>query len=489
MACEIFTVKELAEYLSLSTGQIYNLVAKRELQFTKKKGVGLRFRKRDVDEWLDKGKCPNYDTVKNLNSPVDLSGEKDDVIGRRLRMKGSRGYGDGFVFPRKTKKGISRWYINYYVVKNGEREREERVVKNAVTRQDAIVALREQNRKLFNQQNNVSGFKKDITFKELTELYLEVQDAKEKRSLEQYEGKINSHLNPFFGNMRLAEITPLDVEKYIAERKNNGKGKNGIGSPNNQTINHELSILSSIYNWAIKSRKFIVNDNPVIHSEHYFSNSDASRDRVLNYEEQQLLMDELKDYQKAIVQVALNTGMRKGELETLKISDVDFENSTILIRTENNKSKRNDVIPMNSIVREIFQNCIKENSGRSEFMFSHYNQKTKQYSPVKNSDRWFRAACRSLGIEDLQFRDLRTAYATRIAQIVSPFVLQKLMRHTDIRLTQKYYVKVDQQLLKDGAEKLAWFYKNGGNGQNLLNNSGISPSGKIQQSPNSVYLQ
>jgi hypothetical protein len=56
-------------------------------------------------------------------------------------------------------------------------------------------------------------------------------------------------------------------------------------------------------------------------------------------------------------------------------------------------------------------------------------------------------------------------------------------------LTQKYYVKLNQQTLKDEVEKLAWFHKNGGNGQNQLNDSGISPSRKTQQSPNSTYLQ
>ena len=164
MAHEIFTVKEVADYLGLSTGHIYKLAERRELQFIKKKGVGLRFRKKDVDEWLEKGNCPNYESIKNFNSPVDFSGSKAEVnIGGKERMRKTRGTGDGFIFQRKTKSGRSRWYINYYVGENGRRKRVERVVKNAETRQDAIVALREQNRKLFNQQNNVTEFKKDIT--------------------------------------------------------------------------------------------------------------------------------------------------------------------------------------------------------------------------------------------------------------------------------------------------------------------------------------
>lgn len=488
MTHEIFTVKEVADYLGLSTGQIYKLAEKRELQFIRKKGVGLRFRKKDVDQWLEAGKCPNYEFIKSSDfsqKTVVLKHKKADVnSGGKERMRRTRGNGDGFVFMRKTKSGKPRWYINYYIGENGRRKRIERIVKNAESRQDAIVALREQNRKIFNQQNNVTEFKKDVTFKELTKEYLELH-AKEKRSFEQYELKINSHLNPFFGNMRLAEITPLDVEKYIADRKKNGKGKNGNGTPNAQTLNWELALLRTIYNWAIKSRKFITNENPVIHKDH-FKKIDGSRERVLSYQEEKILMNQLEDWQRDVVHVALNTGMRKGEIEKLEVGDVDFENSTILIRTENNKSKRDDVIPMNSIVKEILKGCI---SRKSEFVFTHYNQKAHQQSPIKNSDKWFRVACRRAGIDDLQFRDLRTTYASRMAELVNPFVLQKLMRHTDIRLTQKYYVKIDHELLQEGVEKLAWQSKKGGNGQNQLNNSGISPNRKTQQSPNSVYLQ
>jgi integrase len=119
---------------------------------------------------------------------------------------------------------------------------------------------------------------------------------------------------------------------------------------------------------------------------------------------------------------------------------------------------------MNSIVEEIFQRHI---SKKSEFVFSRFNQKTKeQHCPLKNSDKWFRAACRRVGIKDLRFNDLRCIFGTRMAMLVNLVLLQKLMRHTDPGLTQKYYVKLNQQTLKDEVEKLAWFHKNGRNGQN-----------------------
>jgi integrase len=59
--------------------------------------------------------------------------------------------------------------------------------------------------------------------------------------------------------------------------------------------------------------------------------TDGSRDRIISYEEEKNLMNELNDWQKDVVQVALNTGLRKGEIEKLKVEYVNFEISTILI--------------------------------------------------------------------------------------------------------------------------------------------------------------
>jgi excisionase family DNA binding protein len=49
---EIMTVKDLAEYLSCSEGHIYNLRCRGEIPFKKITGIGLRFIKSDIENWI-----------------------------------------------------------------------------------------------------------------------------------------------------------------------------------------------------------------------------------------------------------------------------------------------------------------------------------------------------------------------------------------------------------------------------------------------------
>lgn len=50
----LLSVKELSSYLSLSPCAVYRLVEKQEIPFIRRRGMGLRFRREAVDEWLEK---------------------------------------------------------------------------------------------------------------------------------------------------------------------------------------------------------------------------------------------------------------------------------------------------------------------------------------------------------------------------------------------------------------------------------------------------
>jgi excisionase family DNA binding protein len=57
----IFDVRGLAEYLKVSTKWIYERTQFKEIPFKKIKGL-LRFRKRDIDKWLDSYNVPAVNT-------------------------------------------------------------------------------------------------------------------------------------------------------------------------------------------------------------------------------------------------------------------------------------------------------------------------------------------------------------------------------------------------------------------------------------------
>ena len=71
------TVKEVAEYLSVSPGTVRNWVSRRYIRFARR-GHVVRFHKERIDKWLSAGSCigrrriPNQKIEANQSSSVVL---------------------------------------------------------------------------------------------------------------------------------------------------------------------------------------------------------------------------------------------------------------------------------------------------------------------------------------------------------------------------------------------------------------------------------
>lgn len=128
----LLTANEVAEYLSIHPKTIYRLVKEKRIPFIQRGGLGLRFREKDVEDWIDKGKeitiemlefFPKFEPKIENCDKIFLKG------GSALSKKSKRwNYGIGAIYVRKTKQGKERWYIDY---QDEDGNRIQRVVKNA----------------------------------------------------------------------------------------------------------------------------------------------------------------------------------------------------------------------------------------------------------------------------------------------------------------------------------------------------------------------
>jgi len=89
-----------------------------------------------------------------------------------------------------------------------------------------------------------------------------------------------------------------------------------------------------------------IHDNPVRKVKYFPGNK--RRLRYLTKEEIKALYNACTERLKPIVILALNTGMRKGEILNLKWEDIDFHQKIIYILNTKNNEKRE--IPMNQVV-------------------------------------------------------------------------------------------------------------------------------------------
>lgn len=259
-----------------------------------------------------------------------------------------------------------------------------------------------------------------------------------------------------FGSKKLSDISTKDIEEFKLLR---------IKEVSPATVNRSLSVLRHLFNLARRWKKFF-GENPV--SIVGLLEENNLMERILSPEEQNILIESSISYLRPIIITALNTGMRRGEILSLKWSDVDLDNNLITIVQTNSKSKKQRKIFINTILKKQLAE-LKLKSGGNENVF--LDDKGNRLREIKNG---FNAACRRAGIEGLRFHDLRHTAATRMIESGGNIVaVSKILGHSDIKTTMRY--THPENSLKEALENLANFGKNT---TNITTNKNIEVNAK-----------
>ena len=346
------------------------------------------------------------------------------------------------VFKRKvkSKKGTTEyWYIRFAV--NGKETWESIGKVGIVTKAVAQAVLNERKKQIRLGQHEEIG-KTIPTLDEFAENYISyVRDVKQNRAWKRDVLSL-SHLKKFMGNKKLSGISAKDIQDYQAKRLKLGRKP--------ATVNRELACLKHLFNVA-KQQSAFFGDNPV--SKVKFLEEDNVKDRILTIEEEDRLLDHIPPNIKPIVIAALNTGLRKSEILSLKWENVDLENNLITIEAKNTKSKRLKRIPINSVYRRFLLQH-KLQTGFSEYV--HLTPNGAPYKGEGSLKYSFTNACKRANIEGLTFHGLRHTAGTRMVEAgVSIFSVSKILGHASITTTMRY--AHPDESLRDAVEKLGNF--------------------------------
>ena len=460
----LLTVKEASSFLHVHPKTLYKWTNEGKVPFRKINGL-LRFSHKDIEN--GPGSRPERFPAL-LESFPKLSLCLADYD--RMHLKGGKSalgknskrwnYGFGAIYLRKTKKGKDRWCIDY---RDGQARRQRHVVKNAQCRGEALIALQSEVAEVFNGKFHPRRKLESMRFSEMSRIYLDNYAKANKKSWMCDKYCLGAHLNPYFGSMRLSDLSPLLVEKYRADRLRAGIRKS--------TANRELALLKKIFNLAVDWG--FITSNPVIKVK-LFPEKDNLKERVLSEAEEAKILRESAPHLKPIIITALSTGMRKNEILSLMWSNVDVGRKTIL--ASKTKSGKNRTIPINTVLVKVLED-LKAGS-RSEFVFSGPEGKG-----IRTVRRAFANACRRAGVNGLRFHDLRHTFATRlIRKGVDIVTVQNLLGHHSVTVTQRY-THTDGGQKREAVELLAsqtaktpedlshiW-HTEGGKGKPILSNS------------------
>jgi integrase len=193
------------------------------------------------------------------------------------------------------------------------------------------------------------------------------------------------------------------------------------------TVRLDLALISHLFTIAEKEWGIPVK-NPV-RSIRLPPVSNA-RDRRLDPDEEARLLDVLRQspnkWALPIVQIALETAMRQGEILSLTWKDIDLGRRTAQLRRTKNGEPR--TVPLSSRAVEILSGLPKSIDGR---VFPVSSNAVKLL---------FARACMRAGIEDLHFHDLRHEATSRLAEKLPNVIeLTAVTGHKDLRMLKRYY--------------------------------------------------
>jgi excisionase family DNA binding protein len=440
----LLTVEEVAEYVACSTSKVDRAARRGEL-LRHKLGKSVRYKQADVDTWVDGARTRPQPVLELPRLPLTLppvcrtkvphgkTGGTSEMA--KAKTKSRRNLGYGAVFPRTTKQGIVRWYLDYW---DATGKRVQRVVPKAQSAEEAILALNSAVSSSLQRELGIRRKPERISFQEYGDIYLENYAKTNKRSWNTDVSYLKS-LNRSLGSLFLDEIGPLQVEKYKILRHKDGVTKS--------TTNRCLAVLRKMLTLAVEWGYLEKDAVPKIK---FFPEKDNRKERFLTDDEEQRLLASASPTLRSIIIIAVNTGMRLGEILGLRWDQIDF--TAQRIRVERTKSGKIRHIEINTpLLQELTR--LKSLDGRSPYVF--LSEATgKPLTTVKTA---FKGACRRAkkdpddkddpGIVGLRFHDLRHTFASRLNLAgADPVTIMELMGHSSLKMTERYtHTNIEQK--------------------------------------------
>ena len=310
-----------------------------------------------------------------------------------------------------------------------------------------------------------------------TDLLLKYK-ADQLKTIDDCESRLRNHLAPFFnvavevdaatgktasftGGMRAAAVTDEHAQKYILRRRDQGAAL--------ATIHNELTLLKRAFSLAVQKRKLPA--KPYIGLP---KNADVARTGFLDIQQYRTLLSHLPEHLRPLLSLATYTGMRKGEILSLRWSQVDLERGTLSLSALDTKTHAARVVPIAAEPLMMLRNLRAKRDALCpsfEMVFHRLPrpQERKHFPPLLPlgdfRKAWEDACCASgLGqmvgpdgakvYRGLLFHDLRRSGARFLIRSgIHPHVTMKITGHKTDSMLRRYNI-VDERDLRDAAKRL-----------------------------------
>ncbi len=385
------------------------------------------------------------------------------------------------VFRRKTGKSKGRWIIRieYFDEILGKQRFMER---HAEKRSDAIDERDRLAAEIVKSHGQIQTGER-MTFENLADIseknfykpavIVEGRKVDGVRSHKTAEGQIKT-LKKFFGKRLIRQITTESLTDYKLWRIENGSENKTYKNTEKRpiklaTVNRELSTMRRMMRFAY-GKGWILKDI-FFNAKVIEMSAEIERTRLLSFDEEMRLLaacqgereveytrirhgkeekikavhDVDNPHLKAIIILAIDSGLRRGEIIKLRWKDFDLENGIVRIVGTHTKTERERIAPLSQRAKDELENIRRFTPGEKPFPFADFK-------------RSFATAKRLAGIEDLHFHDLRRTAITRwIQQGTSLAFAGKFAGHSQLQTTMKHYTATDNNMITELNERMNTF--------------------------------
>ena len=278
------------------------------------------------------------------------------------------------------------------------------------------------------------------TLKELADKYKE--NFGDQPSYESFKKYAIVSIKEYFGeDVKLSEIQYEEIETFRNHLKRKLTRWGTIRKK--ASINKEMACLRHMLHKAVQWKK--IEQNPFERGESLRLKENNQRLRFLSEDEITRLRDASVPYLKNIVDCALNSGMRKGEILSLRWEQI--RNGMIYLRKTKTDNPRQ--IPINDALQVVFDDLkkhgepsnVKRLDGKTVLMPKPKTDHvfTFQGKPLKDVRKSFVQALKTANIEDFRFHDLRHTFASHLVMNGATIKdVQELLGHKDLKMTMRY---------------------------------------------------
>jgi integrase len=332
-----------------------------------------------------------------------------------------------------------RWCLDYYTP-DGKRRRE--TVGRSKRQADARLAKV----KLDKARGQYVDPARAPHFSDFCDQFMQ-RHGQHKRGYRKADGMMNK-FKASFGRLRLTALTAGHIERYRLARLEEPSGRDPRRPVSRTSVNREVETLRAMLNKAVAWG--YIATNPASQVEDYPENN--RRERFLTREEIRRLLGATKRSGSPIlrpaVYMALQTGMRKGELLNLRWTDVKFDANQLLVRESKAGVPRH--VPLSRaahwLLRKLAARAVLAGPGEHVFETPKRDGAWGAASDVKTA---WRRALRLARIEEFRFHDLRHTFASHFAMgDGNLYALAKILGHSSPKMTLDRYAHLSPEFVQ-----------------------------------------